>query len=190
MSRYESFLLLTMFRMLLHSSSGAGDCMWVYWSVMIDVCALVSCLLVSVYLWVYWFVVTHLYIQVWVYVCMNICNSSSVMALNKSTSYIFFVVFTLQFLHMYSLFIHTVWKFFFWTIMRLPTSYNKNTFYLSCVCLLQLKPQLCKKHGICVYGDIAERLNVFHDWHLFRVHDEVIFCFEKLVFQNCDIEAP
>jgi hypothetical protein len=30
MSLYESFLLLNMFRMLLHSSSGAGDCMYVY----------------------------------------------------------------------------------------------------------------------------------------------------------------
>ena len=30
MSLYESFLLLNMFRMLLRSSSGAGDCMWVY----------------------------------------------------------------------------------------------------------------------------------------------------------------
>ena len=37
-----------MFRMLLHSSSGAGDCMWVYCSVRIDVYALASCLLVSV----------------------------------------------------------------------------------------------------------------------------------------------
>ena len=37
MSLYESFLLLNMFRMLLHSSSGAGDCMWVYRSV--SVCA-------------------------------------------------------------------------------------------------------------------------------------------------------
>jgi hypothetical protein len=33
MSLYESFLLLNMFRMLFHSSSGAGDCMWVYCSV-------------------------------------------------------------------------------------------------------------------------------------------------------------
>ena len=33
MSLYESFLLLNMFRMLLQSSSGAGDCMWVYCSV-------------------------------------------------------------------------------------------------------------------------------------------------------------
>jgi len=33
MSLYESFLLLNMFRMLLHSSSGADDCMWVYCSV-------------------------------------------------------------------------------------------------------------------------------------------------------------
>jgi len=31
--------------MLLHSSSGAGDCMWVYCCVMIDVYALASCLL-------------------------------------------------------------------------------------------------------------------------------------------------
>ena len=30
MSLYESFLLLNMFRMLSHSSSGAGDCMWVF----------------------------------------------------------------------------------------------------------------------------------------------------------------
>jgi len=29
------FLLLNMFRMLLHSSSGAGDCMWVYCSVLV-----------------------------------------------------------------------------------------------------------------------------------------------------------
>jgi hypothetical protein len=29
MSLYESFLLLNMFRMLLRSSSGADDCMWV-----------------------------------------------------------------------------------------------------------------------------------------------------------------
>ena len=56
MSLYESFLLLNMFRILLHSSSGAGDCMWVYCFVMIVVYALASCLLVSVYLWVYWFV--------------------------------------------------------------------------------------------------------------------------------------
>ena len=33
MSLYESFLLLNMFRMLLHSSSGADDCMWAYRSV-------------------------------------------------------------------------------------------------------------------------------------------------------------
>ena len=33
MSLYESFLLLNMFQMLLHSSSGAGGCMWVYCSV-------------------------------------------------------------------------------------------------------------------------------------------------------------
>ena len=33
MSLYESILLLNMFRMLLHSSSGADDCMWVYCSV-------------------------------------------------------------------------------------------------------------------------------------------------------------
>ena len=33
MSLYESFSLLNMFRMLLHSSSGVGDCMWVYCSV-------------------------------------------------------------------------------------------------------------------------------------------------------------
>ena len=59
MSLYESFLLLNMFRMLLHSSSGADDCMWVYWSVMIDVYALASCLLVSVYLWDYWFVACY-----------------------------------------------------------------------------------------------------------------------------------
>ena len=59
MSLYESFLLLNMFRMLLHSSSGAGDCMWVYCSVMIDVYALASSLLVSVYLWVYWFVACY-----------------------------------------------------------------------------------------------------------------------------------
>jgi len=47
--------------------------------------------------------------------------------------------------------------------MCLPTSYNKNIFYLSSDGLLQLKNQSCKKHGICVYNDIAERLNVFHD---------------------------
>jgi len=45
--------------MLLHSSSGAGECMWVYCCVMIDVYALASCLLVSVYLWVYWFVACY-----------------------------------------------------------------------------------------------------------------------------------
>ena len=33
MSLYESFLLLNIFPMLLHSSSGAGDCMWVYWCI-------------------------------------------------------------------------------------------------------------------------------------------------------------
>jgi hypothetical protein len=39
MSLYESFLLLNMFRMLLHSSSGAGDyvgvllCFGVYWCI-------------------------------------------------------------------------------------------------------------------------------------------------------------
>ena len=33
MSLYESFVLLIMFRMLLHSSSGDDDCMWVYFSV-------------------------------------------------------------------------------------------------------------------------------------------------------------
>jgi hypothetical protein len=33
MPLYESFLLLNMFRMLSHSSSGADDCMWVYCSV-------------------------------------------------------------------------------------------------------------------------------------------------------------
>ena len=33
MSLYESFLLLNMFRILLHSSSGADDCMCVYCSV-------------------------------------------------------------------------------------------------------------------------------------------------------------
>jgi len=33
MSLYESFVLLNMFRMLLHSSSGADECMWVYCSV-------------------------------------------------------------------------------------------------------------------------------------------------------------
>jgi hypothetical protein len=33
MSLYERFLLLNMFRMLLRSSSGADDCMWVYCSV-------------------------------------------------------------------------------------------------------------------------------------------------------------
>lgn len=58
------------------------------------------------------YIVPHIYIQVWVYVCMNIWNSSSILALNKSTSYIFFLACTLQFLHMYSLFIHTVWKIF------------------------------------------------------------------------------
>jgi len=58
-SLYESFLLLNMFRMLLRSSSEAGDCMWVYCSVMIDMYALASCLLVSVYLWVYWFVACY-----------------------------------------------------------------------------------------------------------------------------------
>ena len=51
---YESFLLLDMFGMLLHSSSGAGECMWVYCSVMIYVNALASCLLVNVYLWINW----------------------------------------------------------------------------------------------------------------------------------------
>ena len=35
MSLYESILLLNMFRMLLHSSSAAGDCMWVYCSVLV-----------------------------------------------------------------------------------------------------------------------------------------------------------
>jgi len=73
--------------------------------------------------------------------------------------------------------------------MCLPTSYHKNTFYLSSVCLLQLKTQSCKKHSICVY-DIAERLNVFHDRRLFRVHAAFVFCFEKLLFPNCNIEAP
>jgi len=58
MSLYEScFLLLNMFRMLLHSSSGAGDCLWVYCIVMIDVYGLAYCMLVSVYLWVCWCVV-------------------------------------------------------------------------------------------------------------------------------------
>jgi hypothetical protein len=33
MSLYESFVLLNIFRVLLHSSSGAGDCMWVCCSV-------------------------------------------------------------------------------------------------------------------------------------------------------------
>jgi len=33
--------------------------MWVYCSVMIDVYALASCLLMSVYLWVYWFIVCY-----------------------------------------------------------------------------------------------------------------------------------
>ena len=33
MSLYEGFLLLKMLRVLLHSSSGAGGCMWVYCSV-------------------------------------------------------------------------------------------------------------------------------------------------------------
>jgi hypothetical protein len=64
MSLYESFLLLNMFQMLLHSSSGNGDCMWVYCSVKIDVYALASCLLVSVYLWVYWSVACY-YIVLW-----------------------------------------------------------------------------------------------------------------------------
>ena len=41
MSLYESFLLLNMFRMLLHSSSGAGDCMYVYCSV--SVCTGAGC---------------------------------------------------------------------------------------------------------------------------------------------------
>ena len=59
MSLYESFLLLNMFRMLLHSSSGAGDSMWVFCCVMIDVYVLASCLLVSVYLWVYWFIACY-----------------------------------------------------------------------------------------------------------------------------------
>ena len=59
MSLYESFLLLNMFGVLLHSSSGAGDYMWVCCSVMIDVYALASCLLVSVYLWVYWCVACY-----------------------------------------------------------------------------------------------------------------------------------
>lgn len=34
-------------------------------------------------------------------------------------------VFTLQFLHMYSFFIHTVRKFLIWTIMCLPTAYHQ-----------------------------------------------------------------
>jgi len=59
MSLYESFLLLNMFQMLLHSSKGAGDCTQVYCSVMIDVYALASCLLVNVYLWVHWCVVCY-----------------------------------------------------------------------------------------------------------------------------------
>jgi hypothetical protein len=59
MSLYECFLLLNMFRMLLHSSSGAGDFMRVYCSVMIDVYALASCLLVSVYLRVFWCVACY-----------------------------------------------------------------------------------------------------------------------------------
>jgi len=59
MSLYESFLLLNMFRMLLHSSSGAGDCLYVYCSIMIDAYVLASCLLVSVYLWVHWCVMCY-----------------------------------------------------------------------------------------------------------------------------------
>ena len=60
MSLYESFfLLLNMFQMLLHSSSGAVDCMRVYCSVTIHVYVLASSLLVSVYLWVYWFVACY-----------------------------------------------------------------------------------------------------------------------------------
>ena len=44
-----------MFRMLLNSSSRPGDCMCVYWSVMIDVYALAFvCLFDSVSLWVCW----------------------------------------------------------------------------------------------------------------------------------------
>jgi hypothetical protein len=46
MSLYESFLLLNMFRMLLHSSSGADDCMCVYCSVMIK-CLCISVLFVG-----------------------------------------------------------------------------------------------------------------------------------------------
>jgi hypothetical protein len=72
MSLYESFLLLNMFRILLHSSSGAGDCMWVYCSVLIDVCALESCLLVGVYLWVHWCVVCYYNVP---WTCSVVCKS-------------------------------------------------------------------------------------------------------------------
>ena len=47
MSLYESFLLLNMFRMLLHSSSGAGDCMWVYCLLCNDRCLCISVLFVG-----------------------------------------------------------------------------------------------------------------------------------------------
>ena len=43
MSLYEGFLLLNMFRMLLHSSSGAGDCMWVYCSVQVGAQSAPTC---------------------------------------------------------------------------------------------------------------------------------------------------
>jgi len=45
--------------------------MWVYCSVMIDVYALASCLLVSVSLWVYWFVACY-YNVAWM--CSILCK--------------------------------------------------------------------------------------------------------------------
>ena len=47
MSLYESFLLLNMFRMLLHSSSGAGDYMWVCCTV--SVCTAPTCIRIPPY---------------------------------------------------------------------------------------------------------------------------------------------
>ena len=73
MSLCETFLLLNMFRLLLHSSSGAGDCMWVYCSVMIDVYALASCFLVCVYLWVHWCVVCY-YNVLWICSVVSVCT--------------------------------------------------------------------------------------------------------------------
>jgi hypothetical protein len=61
---------------------------------------------------------------------------------------------------------------------------SQNTFYLSSVCLLLLKTQ----SGICVYDYIAERLNVFHDLHLFRIHATLVlffflksYCFQTVI---------